>query len=303
MKQFFINSEEKRLKAGWRILVFFIIFITLNILLSLGIRTLVGSLKGGGTLWFTILGISATIAFYISRKFIDKESFSSIGLFFNKMAVLDILSGFLNSALVMTGMFFLLLFLGQIEFNGFSWWTDSDAQNPEFKIEIIPVIVSVFWQFTVVAWWEELAFRGIVLQNISKGMGLIWAIVLSSIIFGLVHSGNPNATFLSTFMIILITPQLIYAYLKTGQLWLPMGLHLGWNFFQASIFGFASSGQSSPTMIQQTPIGADWLSGGDFGAEGSVLLIPFLIASFFIIHWYTQFTRTPNQGFFSFLVK
>ena len=97
---------------------------------------------------------------------------------------------------------------------------------------------------------------------------------------------------------------MVHAYLKTGGLWLAIGLHLGWNFFQASIFGFASSGHSSPRLITQSPIGADWLNGGNFGAEGSVSILPFTITSLFLIHWWVGKTRIKEDHKFSaFIVK
>ncbi len=303
MKRIFINPESKTLRAGWRILVFVAIFIPVNLVLTFTVREILGSLKGGGTLWFTLLGLSATIAAFISRKYIDKASFVSLGLKVDKAAVMDVISGVINSALVMSGIYFTMLFTGLIEFKGFSWWTDSVGADVQFSMAVMPVILAVFWELVVVAWWEELVFRGIILQNMMMGMGLLWAVIVSSLLFGLVHAGNPDATLLSTIMIAFITPLLIYAYLKTGQLWLPIGLHLGWNFFQASVFGFASSGQTSPTMITQIPVGPEWLSGGAFGAEGSILIIPFVIASLYLIHWWVKRTRAPGQKFFGFLVK
>jgi membrane protease YdiL (CAAX protease family) len=302
MKRIFINPESNTLRAGWRILAFVAIFIPINLVLTYVVREILGSLKGGGTLWFTLLGISATIAAIISRKYIDKASFISLGLKVDKAAILDVISGVVNSAIIMAGIYFTMLYTGLIEFKGFSWWTDGVGPDVQFSMAIIPVILAVFWELVVVAWWEELVFRGIILQNMMIGIGLIWAVIVSSLLFGLVHWGNPNATLLSTIMIACVTPLLIYAYFKTGQLWLPIGLHLGWNFFQASVFGFASSGQSSPTMITQTPVGPDWLSGGAFGAEGSILIIPFIIISFYLIHWWVQYTRKPGQKFFGFLI-
>jgi membrane protease YdiL (CAAX protease family) len=303
MKKVFINPNAQTLRAGWRILMFVVFFVAINLGLTFGVREILGSLKGGGNLSLTLLGISATIAAYITRKYIDKESFISLGLRLDKMAVLDIFSGVINSAIIMTGIYFTMLLTGLIECTGFSWWTDSSSPDVSFSLAVVPIILAVFWELVVVAWWEELVFRGIILQNMIKGLGLVWAVIISSILFGLVHAGNPDATLMSTLMIAFITTQLIYAYLKTGQLWLPIGFHLGWNFFQASVFGFASSGQASPTMITQNPVGPDWLSGGAFGAEGSILVIPFTIASVYLIHWWVKSTRDPGQKFFGYLVK
>lgn len=303
MKNLFINPNSQALRAGWRILIFILIFVIINVSLTVGVRTILGSLKGGGTLWFTLLGISATLAAYISRKYIDKSNLTSLGLKLDRAAALDVISGVINSALVMFAIYITMFFTGLIEFKGFSWWADSVGTNTQFSTAAIPIVLALILKFVIVAWWEELTFRGMILQNILKGMGPIWAVVISTILFGLIHAGNPDATILSTLYIILTTLQLVYAYFKTGQLWLPMGLHLGWNFFQASIFGFSSSGHSSPTMITQIPVGPDWLSGGSFGAEGSILIIPFTIASLFLINWWVGKTRLPKENsFFKFLV-
>ncbi len=300
MKQVFINPQTQKLRAGWQILVFILILGALNAILIFGIRSLLGSLKGGGILSFTILGFSATVAALLTTKYIAKESFQSLGLNWNRLAIWDILGGIICSALIMAALYFLMLITGLIEFQGLGWWTETTGPNINFSWAVVPVILGVIYKLSIVAWWEELAFRGIIFQNMIKGMGLNWAILLSCLLFGLVHAGNPNATMLSTLMIILITTQLIYAYLKTGQLWLPMGLHLGWNFFQASIFGYASSGNISPSLIMQKATGPDWLSGGDFGAEGSILIIPFVLGSFFLINWWVNFLQNKNEKLFSF---
>lgn len=303
MTHIFVNPNSGIIRAGWRILIFMALFIVIDLSLTFIVREILGSLKGGGLLWFVLLGVSATLATLLTRKYIDKESLTSLGLKFNKLAVLDIIMGIVVGGLIMTGMYFTLLFSGLIKFEGFSWWMELEETKTSFTTAGFLIMLGVMLQFIVVAWWEELVFRGIILQNISKGLGLKWGVIISTVLFGLVHLGNPDATILSTFLITLITLQLVYAYLKTGQLWLPIGLHLGWNFFQASIFGFSSSGHDSPTLISQSPVGLDWLSGGDFGAENSILIIPFSLASILLIHWWVGKTRIPNGNkIFSFLI-
>ena len=298
MKKLFINPKTAVIRAGWRIGIFLILFLALNLTLTFTVRTLLGSLRGGGTLWFVLLGVSATLAAYISRKYIDKESLTTLGLKFNKLALFDILMGTGIGALIMAAMYGTLLITGLIQFDGWSWWSDSTANSPGYNAAGLWIMLGVVLQFAVVAWWEEIAFRGIILQNISKGLGLNWGIIISSILFGLIHYGNPDATIFSTLLIIIITFQLVYAYLKTGQLWLPIGIHFGWNFFQASVFGFSSSGHASPSLISQSPVGADWLSGGAFGAENSILIIPFTLASLLIINWWAGRTRISDGNAF-----
>ncbi len=303
MKNIFVNSETGLLRAGWRIFLFILLFLAITIASMASVRAILGSLPKLSVLQFSILAVTATLAVFLARKFLDKRSFTSLGLQVDRYAVLDVLSGIVNSALLMATVFFMMLWFGLIEFHGFSWWTDSVGTDVSFQLAILPVVFAVVYKLSVVAWWEELVFRGYFFQNLIAGMGLMSAIIISSLVFGLTHIMNPDGTVMGGILIALITPQLIYAYLKTGQLWLPMGLHLGWNFFQASIFGFAASGQESPSMISQSPVGPEWLSGGEFGAEGSVLIIPVTILSYLLVHYWVRATRQPGQGMFEIMVK
>ena len=301
MKKYFVNPDSGLLRAGWRILAFVAMFMAITMAGMMSVRAILGGLPKQSNLQFSILAVTATVAVFLARKYLDKRSFASLGLRCDRYAVLDVISGIANSALVMATVYYVMLWSNLIEFNGLSWWTDSVTADVSFELAVLPVVFVIAYKLSIVAWWEELVFRGYFFQNLISGMGLGWAIVVSSLVFGLGHAFNPDASILSSLLIALITPQLIYAYLKTGQLWLPMGLHLGWNFFQASVFGFASSGQESPSLISQTPVGPEWLSGGEFGAEGSVLIIPVTILSYFLVHYWVRATRQPGQRLFEIM--
>jgi len=296
MRTSFVNPEEGRLRAGWRMVIFAVGMLAFNVAMFLSIRAMLGGLPRQSVLPFLIFGTSATISVYVARRFLDKQSFASLGLRWDRYAVLDLLGGVLNSAVLMAIMFCMLLWTGLIEFHGFTWWTDEPVGSAHLSASALVAIGTVLLELAIVAWWEELVFRGYLFQNTTAGLGLWWSIVILSLLFGLLHGMNPNATVLSTILIAVTTPQLIYAYLKTGQLWLPIGLHLGWNFFQASVFGFAASGQSSPTMISQSPVGPDWLSGGAFGAEGSILIFPVTLLSMVAIHYWVRATRPQDHA-------
>ncbi|MGI9219911.1 MAG: CPBP family intramembrane glutamic endopeptidase [Woeseiaceae bacterium] len=303
MKKYLVNNETGLIRAGWRILIFVLLFFAITTVGMITVRWILGGLPKLSPQQWTVILVTATTAVFIARKYLDKKSFVSLGLRVDRFTLLDVLSGIVNSALVMATMFFLLFSLGLLEFHGFSWWTDSVGPDVVFTVAVLPIVLRVFYELTIVAWWEELVFRGYVLQNLIAGTSLVWATIISSLAFGLIHIMNPDGTVMGGILIVLITPQLVYAYLKTGQLWLPMGLHLGWNFFQASIFGFPSSGNVSASMISQSPVGPEWLSGGKFGAEGSILIIPVTILSYFVIHYWVRLTRKPGQRFFEFTAK
>jgi membrane protease YdiL (CAAX protease family) len=120
------------------------------------------------------------------------------------------------------------------------------------------------------------------------GMGNKIAIVISCLIYGLIHAMNPNAGLLSSLIIVLFGFMRIYGYLLTNMLWLSMGMHMGWNFFQGPVFGFHASGHEMVTVVKQADLGPAWLSGGDFGPEGSLLIIPVVFLALWIMRLYSR---------------
>jgi membrane protease YdiL (CAAX protease family) len=123
----------------------------------------------------------------------------------------------------------------------------------------------------VAAVGEEIALRGGVYRLLEEGFGTLIAVAISGAIFGLLHAANAGATTASTLAIALEAGILLAAaYALTRSLWLPIGLHFGWNFTEGGIFGAAVSGGKSHGLIATTFSGPDWLTGGAFGPEASV---------------------------------
>jgi membrane protease YdiL (CAAX protease family) len=112
------------------------------------------------------------------------------------------------------------------------------------------------------AFTEELLARGILFRVVQEWLGTWAALVLSSALFGLAHAGNPHATVWSTTAIALEAGTMLgAAYLLSGRLWLPMGVHMAWNFVQGGVFGVAVSGGASEGLLRGSLHGAAWLSG------------------------------------------
>lgn len=118
---------------------------------------------------------------------------------------------------------------------------------------------------------EEIAFRGGVFRILEEGFGSLIAIALSGALFGLIHAANPGATTASTLAIAIEAGVLLAAaYMATRSLWLPIGLHFGWNFTEGGIFGAAVSGGKTHGLIATSFFGSDALTGGKFGPEASL---------------------------------
>ena len=129
----------------------------------------------------------------------------------------------------------------------------------------------MFVGFVLVSVEEELIARGYLLQNLRDAWGTAAAVLLSSVLFAVAHLGNPGAGLSSSIGIFAAGLQLACAYLVSGRLWLPIGLHLSWNFFQGTVFGFPVSGIRTPSLLLLEPVGPGYLTGGEFGPEASLV--------------------------------
>ena len=126
---------------------------------------------------------------------------------------------------------------------------------------------------------EEIVFRGVVFRLIEEWGGTWIALAISSLLFGLGHLVNPHATALGAIAIVFEGGILLAgAYLLTRRLWLPIGIHAGWNFAEAGIFGVPTSGAPTHGVLRGELVGPEWLSGGVFGPEASIVAVLVCVA-------------------------
>lgn len=292
LTRIFFSPEESRLRAGWRLLLQTILLFTLLgcfgiplviILLSLD-PSLVSSLsqiKPEVMLLGVIIEFFAlTVSVFLTVRFIDKRSFESLGLKLNTQTIFDILMGIGVAFVQMAFIYILLLALGWLTFEGFAW--DFDPINV-----VITNVLIFFVTFIFVGWNEELLSRGYHLQTIASGLNLFWGVIISSAAFGFLHLRNPNATWVSTAGIFFAGVYLAYGYLRTRQLWLSIGLHIGWNFFEGVVFGFPVSGLDIYALTRIKVQGPELWTGGAFGPEAGLIVLPSLLLGAGLIYLYT----------------
>lgn len=121
--------------------------------------------------------------------------------------------------------------------------------------------------------FEEALFRGIVFRHVETMLGTWAALGITSALFGAAHLSNPDSSPLAALAIALEAGILLgAAYLYTRRLWLAVGIHAAWNFTQGWVFSVPVSGGDAPLGLLITRrAGPDWLTGGDFGLEASVI--------------------------------
>ncbi len=270
----FINSSENRLRAFWRISFQFVLFLGAY-LLPVFFLDLIDSGFYKTLFDEVITLLLVLLAIWISTRFFDKRKFSDIGFKFNRNWFAELFQGFLIGTIVFLIVFLIELSLSWISIDKFSY-LDSPV---EYSLKLIGRLFG----FVCVAVMEEAFSRGYQLKNISEGLftkstssskAVLRALLISSILFGAMHAANPNITIIGIVNLSLIGGFYGYAYVATGSLALPIGIHTAWNFIQGNIFGFPVSGiepQISFINISQT--GSLLVTGGDFGPEGGLLIL------------------------------
>lgn len=153
----------------------------------------------------------------------------------------------------------------------------------------------------VAALAEEVAFRGYPFQRLVDSIGPVAATLLLSILFGLAHMFNPSANTASVVITVFAGWLLAAAYLRTRALWFSWGWHFAWNVSMGIFFGLPISGitRFSP-IIQSNTVGPEWMTGGDYGPEASVVagivILAGLIAVFVMTRGYARRYARPTAA-------
>ncbi len=117
---------------------------------------------------------------------------------------------------------------------------------------------------------EELLLRGIGFQALRRGMGDVAAVAFTGLVFGGLHLFNPGATWVAALGVALVGAWFGALTIRSGSLWMAMGLHAAWNFFEGFVFGQPVSGNPPGTSIFIGRVEApSFWSGGAFGPEAA----------------------------------
>ncbi len=309
LKNIFWNGEQRRIRTGYRLAGQFILFIGIaagleKVLSMLGSQT---DLNSDAPMWFFLClgGISLTsglLSTWVVGRFLDRRLYSNFGFHLNKSWWIDLGFGLALGGILMGLVFTIELSAG--------WLTVTNvfySKNPSLPF-FVPILV-FFFVFIGVALSEELLSRGYILKNLSEGLNfraigsknaILIGWILSSIVFGLMHLDNPNAGFISTLNIMIAGIFLGLGYVLTGELAIPIGLHIAWNFFEGNVFGFPVSGITVPsevaTFVKIEQTGPELWTGGAFGPEAGLLGLGAMFLGMGLIAGWVRFRSSQNNS-------
>jgi membrane protease YdiL (CAAX protease family) len=250
-----------RAKYVWRVVGYFVLLAIINTL-TFEIEGVTAALlpTWAGVLLEALVYLTATLALtWAFCRFLDRSSIGQLGL--QRQGWL----GHLGAGLGLGA--FLMLFVFALLWAG--GWLTIGGSNSWQSIGFIASVL--LW--IVISFVEELSFRGYILQGLARAWGVPIAVAVSSLLFGAVHALNPHASVLGVLNIVVVGVLLACTYLVTRSLWLPVGLHIGWNLVEIQLLGFPGSGQTEPSVLHTISHGPELLTGAAFGPEGGLVAL------------------------------
>lgn len=296
----YILAGREGLRAGWSVLLFFVIVIGLAIGLTAAIAHFVPlkpPAKGApGEAWGTIandgLGfvVITLAAFLVSL--VEKRPFAAYGLRRERWLP-DLLAGMAWGVAMLSLLVGVLWLSGTLVFDGFAL-AGGEA-----------VRYAVYWfaAFVCVGLFEEYLTRGFLQYTLARGIaGIVdavsrdnprartigfWvaAFLCSVVLFALPHAANGGETVMGLVSVALAGLTFVYVLYRTGSLWWAIGFHATWDWAQSYLYGVRDSGLAvQGHLLASHAAGAALLSGGTTGPEGSILLVPTMLLTILVIH-------------------
>ena len=295
----FWNDDERRLRAPWRLVLGTVVYLAASLVVGVAISR--GGLLGAlgvqdpvvrRAVSTTFNGVIVLGSVAVAAVLLDRRLYADYGFGLGRDWWLDLGFGLALGAGLMTAVFLVELAFGWVTVTG-----TFVAGGLGFAVEFGLVLYVFLW----VGLYEELMTRGFVLTNLAEGFRLSWpvevgrpvavglATLLSSALFGVLHAANPNATVVSSVAIGVAGVMLALGYVLTGELAIPIGLHVTWNLFQGAVYGFPVSGlglDASVVAVEQD--GPRLLTGGAFGPEAGLIGLAAMVAGSVLTVGYVQ---------------
>ncbi|HET7628716.1 MAG TPA: type II CAAX endopeptidase family protein [Bacillales bacterium] len=283
LNRLFVTANGE-VRIVWKLVCLILLYIMFNMLLVMPLKLIPLGHQAYQMVVLYVREAAFIAAAYIALKMLDDRRPQDVGLIPFRLGSRAFLIGFALGAGAMIVIFF-----------GFSFSGTVTLVHPFTQPEISWSLINGFLFFFVVAVAEEFFFRGYLMHVFTRRGNVAVPVIMSSVLFALSHAMNPNVAILGLVNIFFVGLLLAWMYVKTGNLWMPIGFHMAWNYFQGNVFGFPVSGTTRHGLytIKETE-NVLW-SGGSFGPEAGLAATLVLLALTAVI-WKMPVT-TPYRAY------
>ena len=211
----------------------------------------------------------------IRVKYYEKRTFASIG-FTNTDVIKKITSGFGFGILMFSSAIAFLYAFDYLHF-------ENNTKNLQGFSMLLPSLLLLVG-YLIQGSTEEIVFRGWLLPTLGVSIKPWIAILLSSLLFALLHGANDNITLFAMVNLILFGVFISLFALREGSIWGVCAWHAIWNWLQGNFYGLEVSGRKeSISLLNLQETGPDWVSGGKFGPEGGFIVTIILLLGIVIL--------------------
>jgi uncharacterized protein len=286
LRRVFFGSSE--LRAGWRLLMFLAIVVALINASNLMVRWLLHG--ADDTTLFLAREVMGFLIFLLASWImgrIEGRTIADYGLPGRRMFRVQFWQGVLLGFASITGVLVAMRVVGVFHFGGIAL----------HRAEIWKWAIVYAFVFILVALLEEFRARGYGLFTLSAGIGFWPAAILSAAYFGYSHHGNSGEDWVGLFNAGAFGLLACFLLRRTGNLWMPIGLHMAFDWGETYFYGVADSGRTLPGhLLNSSSSGPAWLSGGTVGPEGSLLCTLFLIVVWLICAGWLPEVKYPQHA-------
>lgn len=268
------------IKQGWlRAVLLFVAFITAGVLAGMagGLFTLTSAGSAGfsqtllssvtlALFIFELVGIALVVLF--CRR-IDRRPVKSLGFQWQTFQP-DAITGFCLGLALLGAASLVLLAGNNLE------WTGAHFAPADLFTGLVLMIV--------IAFTEEMVFRGYILNNLMESMNKWYALGVSAALFTFAHVSNPGISFIAVFNLLLAGLLLGINFIYTRNIWFAICFHFSWNFLQGPVLGYEVSGLPLQSVLQPSLRGPWWITGGSFGLEGSFVATGLLLFALLLLY-------------------
>ncbi len=286
------KNKDGKIRSGWKIVV--VTFTILALLLGFSIVANIIVTKifiSGGNIYLEnnvyteraeqfLINLNLVISYIqefimifipiIAWKTFMKRPLSDMGLCSIRNHAKELLVGLIFGAISMSLVFLLLIFTKSAEVEV---WT------PYFSSDTITYLIL----FILVGFAEEIYGRGFIMSTLKQTKSIPVVVIVSAVIFALLHSNNSGIGFVPYINLTLIAVLFAYIYIKSGNIWMCIGYHITWNYFQGNVFGFLVSGMNTRGIITTIYKENTILNGGEFGPEGGLIVTAIILIGFLFV--------------------
>jgi membrane protease YdiL (CAAX protease family) len=258
-------NDNHQLRSGWKFASYVVFFLLILVATSSALTLMFAGTELPDD-QVTLLALNeialfvpAVVAMVFVARFVDHRPLKVFGVGFLPHWRHHLVVGVGLAAALLAILLAACYLLGFVSIS----WTAAQVS----PASLLATLVLLMWAAAV----EELVFRGLPLQLLVDGVGEWPAMLVMSGVFGALHLQNPNATWLGMINTVVAGILLSLAYLRTRSLWLPYGIHVGWNVGLGFVLGFPLSGVDMPSLWATGIAGSDVILGGGYGPEGGLL--------------------------------